>query len=165
MTHERRAVAPPRPEPDRPGHRELVLIVEDEPDFRELVELWVSRHGWRTATAADGLEVMRRFEEEAPDLVLLDLGLPGMDGLSVTEWMKQVDPGYQFRYDEGMRAVNARQSAGKDRLSGRALREAARYGQDYATGEFEKSINRLFKQAGLGDADIAGLVAAGALQV
>jgi two-component system KDP operon response regulator KdpE len=92
MTHERRTVAPPRPEPDRPGHGELVLIVEDEPDFRELVELWVSRHGWRTATAADGLEVMRRFEEEEPDLVLLDLGLPGMDGLSVTEWIRGVSP-------------------------------------------------------------------------
>lgn len=79
----------------------------------------------------------------------------GKTRLSVAEWMKQVDPGYQFRYDEGMRAVNARQSAGKDRLSGRALREAARYGQDYATGEFEKSINRLFKQAGLGDASVS----------
>ena len=73
-----------------PGHGELVLIVEDEPEFRELVELWVSRHGWRTATAADGLEVMRRFEEEAPDLVLLDLNLPGMDGWEVTEWIRRV---------------------------------------------------------------------------
>ncbi len=72
------------------GHGELVLIVEDEPEFRELVELWVSRHGWRTATAADGLEVMRRFEEEEPDLVLLDLNLPGMNGWEVTEWIRRV---------------------------------------------------------------------------
>lgn len=71
--------------------------------------------------------------------------------LSVSEWMKQVDPGYEFRFDEGMRGVTARQSAGKDRFSGRALREVTRYGQDYATGEFEKAINRLFKQAGMGD--------------
>jgi DNA-binding response OmpR family regulator len=67
-----------------------VLIVEDEPEFRELVELWVSRHGWRTATAADGLEVMRRFEEEEPALVLLDLNLPGMNGWEVTEWIRGV---------------------------------------------------------------------------
>jgi len=86
----RRIVRPPVPEPIVPGHGELVLIVEDEPEFRELVELWVSRHGWRTATAADGLEVMRRFEEEAPDLVLLDLNLPGMDGWEVTEWIRRV---------------------------------------------------------------------------
>jgi two-component system KDP operon response regulator KdpE len=86
----RRVVTPPAAVPPRPGHGELVLIVDDEPEFRELVELWVGRHGWRTATAADGLEVMRRFEEEAPDLVLLDLGLPGMDGWSVTAWIRDV---------------------------------------------------------------------------
>ena len=87
------AAAPPRRTHRRdelPGHGELVLIVEDEPEFRELVELWVGRHGWRTATAADGLEVMRRFEEEEPDLVLLDLNLPGMDGWQVTEWIRSV---------------------------------------------------------------------------
>ena len=86
----RRLIPPPVPEPPRPGTGELVLIVEDEPEFRELVELWVSRHGWRTVTAADGPEVMRRFVEEEPDLVLLDLNLPGMDGWEVTEWIRGV---------------------------------------------------------------------------
>jgi two-component system, OmpR family, KDP operon response regulator KdpE len=85
-----RIVAPPVPQPAVPGRGELVLIVEDEPEFRELVELWVSRHGWRTMTAADGLEVMRRFEQEEPELVLLDLNLPGMDGWEVTEWIRGV---------------------------------------------------------------------------
>ncbi len=86
----RRVVPPPTSEASRPGHGELVLIVDDEPEFRELVELWVSRQGWRTAAAADGLEVMRRFEEEAPDLVLLDINLPGLDGWQVTEWIRRV---------------------------------------------------------------------------
>lgn len=84
----RRTVTPPAPEAAVPGHGELVLIVEDEAEFRELVELWISRHGWRTATAADGLEVMRRFEQEVPDLILLDLNLPGMSGWQVTEWIR-----------------------------------------------------------------------------
>jgi DNA-binding response OmpR family regulator len=86
----RRMIPPPDPARPQPGRGELVLIVEDEPEFRELVELWVSRHGWRTAVAADGLEVMRRFEEEEPALVLLDLNLPGMDGWDVTEWIRRV---------------------------------------------------------------------------
>ena len=98
-----------------PGHGELVLIVEDEPEFRELVELWVSRHGWRTATAADGLEVMRRFEEEAPDLVLLDLNLPGMDGWEVTEWIRRVstrpDPDGHGHGRRGRRRPRPRQPA------------------------------------------------------
>jgi two-component system KDP operon response regulator KdpE len=84
----RRVVTPPGTEPVTPGRGELVLIVEDEADFRELVELWITRHGWRTATASDGLEVMRRFDEEAPDLVLLDLNLPGMSGWEVTRWIR-----------------------------------------------------------------------------
>lgn len=73
-----------------PGHGELILIVEDEPEFRELVELWVTRHGWRTAVASDGTEVLRRFDEEVPALVLLDLNLPVMDGWQVTEWIRSV---------------------------------------------------------------------------
>jgi two-component system KDP operon response regulator KdpE len=90
----RRTVAPPGPATadatELPGHGELILLVEDEPEFRDLVELWVSRHGWRTAVAADGTEVVRRFDEEVPALVLLDLNLPGMDGWKVTEWIRSV---------------------------------------------------------------------------
>ena len=93
----RRIVTPPGPIPggdvaELPGHGELVLIVEDEPEFRDLVELWVGRHGWRTAIAADGTEVVRRFDEEVPALVLLDLNLPGIDGWQVTEWIRSVGP-------------------------------------------------------------------------
>ena len=90
----RRASTRPSTGPGRqdslPGHGELILIVEDEPEFRELVELWVTRHGWRTAIAVDGNEVIRRFEEEPPELVLLDINLPGMDGWQVTEWIRSV---------------------------------------------------------------------------
>ena len=50
----------------------------------------MTRHGWRTSTASDGTEVIRRFEEEVPALVLLDLNLPGMDGWQVTEWIRSV---------------------------------------------------------------------------
>ena len=96
MSAARRA-APHRrpPEPagaagELPGHGELILIVEDEPEFRDLVELWVTRHGWRTAVAAGGQEVLSRFEEEEPALVLLDVNLPGMDGWQVTEWIRSV---------------------------------------------------------------------------
>lgn len=85
----RRVVTPPvSAGPDLPGHGELILIVEDEPEFRELVELWVTRHGWRTAVAVDGSEAIRRFAEEEPALVLLDLNLPGIDGWQVTEWIR-----------------------------------------------------------------------------
>lgn len=65
-----------------PGH-ERILIAEDEPEFAELLQLWLDRHGWRTTLARDGWEALRAFEEEVPDLVLLDIGLPGLDGWSL----------------------------------------------------------------------------------
>jgi len=59
---------------------ERILIVEDEPEFAELLRLWLDRHGWQTLMAHDGPEAMRLFEEQPPDLVLLDIGLPRLDG-------------------------------------------------------------------------------------
>jgi two-component system, OmpR family, KDP operon response regulator KdpE len=86
----RRLATPPMPQRPVPGRGELVLIVEDELEFRDLLELWVIRHGWRTAVAGDGEEAVRRFEEEEPDLVLLDLNLPGPNGWQVAEWIRSV---------------------------------------------------------------------------
>jgi two-component system KDP operon response regulator KdpE len=62
-----------------PG-RERILIVEDEPEFAELIRLWLDRHGWQTLLARDGWEALQQFERHRPDLVLLDIGLPGPDG-------------------------------------------------------------------------------------
>jgi DNA-binding response OmpR family regulator len=67
---------------------ERILVVEDEPSFAELTVLWLERHGWRTTVAADGAEALRAFDEERPDLVLLDLGLPGLDGWHVLEHIR-----------------------------------------------------------------------------
>lgn len=66
-----------------PGAR--ILIVEDEPEFADLLALWVERHGWRARVAHDGAEAVVSFEAEEPDLVLLDLSLPRLDGWQVIE--------------------------------------------------------------------------------
>jgi len=62
---------------------EQILIVEDEAEFAELMRLWLDREGWRTTVARDGEEGIRLFEELSPDLVLLDVGLPGIDGWEI----------------------------------------------------------------------------------
>ena len=71
---------------ERPAER--ILVVEDEPAFADLVVLWLERHGWRTTVARDGAEAIRRFELERPDLVLLDLGLPTLDGWRVIQQVR-----------------------------------------------------------------------------
>lgn len=66
-----------------------VLIVEDDPHAIELVRLYLSRDGHTVLTAGDGLEGLRLAREEHPDLMVLDLMLPGMDGLQVCRLVRQ----------------------------------------------------------------------------
>ena len=60
-----------------------VLIVEDEPDIRSLIVHHLEREGYRCRTAASGGEALARVRASVPDLLVLDLMLPGMDGLEV----------------------------------------------------------------------------------
>jgi len=58
-------------------------VVEDEPDIRRLVVLHLESDGFRCRTAANGLDALREAKANVPDLVVLDLMLPGLDGLEV----------------------------------------------------------------------------------
>src|SRR5262249_31895417 len=60
-----------------------VLVVEDEPDIRRLVVLHLERDGFRCRAVANGLDALREAKGNVPDLVVLDLMLPGLDGLEV----------------------------------------------------------------------------------
>ena len=63
------------------AHR--ILVVEDDPHIREIVRFALEKAGMRVVTARDGEEAMGRFVEAEPDLVVLDIGLPEIDGLEV----------------------------------------------------------------------------------
>jgi DNA-binding response OmpR family regulator len=65
-----------------------VLIVDDEPNIREVVGLYLSRDGHEVVSAADGEEALRLFHGLAPDLVVLDLMLPRLGGLEVCRRMQ-----------------------------------------------------------------------------
>jgi DNA-binding response OmpR family regulator len=67
------------------GHGERILVVEDEAAFAELIAFWLERHGWRPEIAPDGAHAIRSFEAETPALIVLDLGLPRVDGWHVIE--------------------------------------------------------------------------------
>jgi len=57
-----------------------VLVVDDEPHITDFIGLGLGREGYRTTAAADGIEALRLAQDDAPDLVVLDVMLPGMDG-------------------------------------------------------------------------------------
>ena len=59
------------------------LVVEDDPDIVELVTHYLAKEGWRVQALADGREALARVHAEGYDLIILDLQLPGMDGLAL----------------------------------------------------------------------------------
>jgi DNA-binding response OmpR family regulator len=65
-----------------------VLIVDDEPIVREVVVGYLQREGYRTLEAADGDRARELVERESPSLVVLDIMLPGIDGLELCRWIR-----------------------------------------------------------------------------
>ena len=68
---------------------ERILIVEDEPEFAGLLQLWIGRAGYEPLLAPTGNDALRRFYESHPDLVILDVALPGLDGWQVIERIRE----------------------------------------------------------------------------
>ncbi|MEW6048246.1 MAG: response regulator transcription factor [Bacillota bacterium] len=66
-----------------------VLVVDDEPSIVELVQFALQKEGFVTESASDGLEALEKVERAKPDLVLLDLMLPGLDGLEVCRQIRR----------------------------------------------------------------------------
>src|SRR3989442_6689672 len=66
-----------------------VLVVEDEPDIRRLIVLHLERDGFRCRTASTGPEALREARAVVPDLVVLDLMLPELDGLEVCRQLRR----------------------------------------------------------------------------
>ena len=67
---------------------ELILVVEDEPSIAEVVGLYLRRSGYDVIFASDGLEAQNQIEERSPDLIVLDLMLPIIDGFELTRWLR-----------------------------------------------------------------------------
>jgi DNA-binding response OmpR family regulator len=75
------------------GSGACVLVVDDEPMVREVLSRYLERDGFEVETAADGEAALSSFETRAPDLVLLDLMLPRIDGFEVFRRMRASRPG------------------------------------------------------------------------
>jgi len=65
-----------------------ILIVDDDPDILEGILMILDTQPYRTATAGDGIKCMKMMEEEVPDLLILDLLMPRMDGWGVIREMR-----------------------------------------------------------------------------
>ncbi len=65
-----------------------ILVVDDEPDVLALLTLMIKSQGYNVITASDGQEALEKARKEAPNLILLDVMLPKMDGYKVARMLK-----------------------------------------------------------------------------
>ncbi|MEK8030059.1 response regulator [Ideonella sp. DXS29W] len=70
----------------------LLLVVDDEPELRSLLAEYFGRHGYRVRTAEDAAVARRAVTEEAPALAVLDINMPGENGLSLARWLREFHP-------------------------------------------------------------------------
>src|ERR1041385_6196877 len=75
----------------RPSMSATILVVDDEKDIRELVQYNLERAGYRIVQCNSGEEALKRARASAPDAVVLDLLMPGVDGLSVLRSLREED--------------------------------------------------------------------------
>ncbi|MDH5315234.1 MAG: response regulator, partial [Gemmatimonadota bacterium] len=93
-----------------------ILVVDDEPDITALVAYHLAKAGYRVVTAASGAEALRAAREERPDLVILDLMLPGVSGYDVLAEMRTREE----TRDVGVILLTARREEA-DRIRGLSL--------------------------------------------
>ena len=74
-----------------------ILIVEDEPEIAKLIQLSLEKEGFSCHICRDGVNALRVFQEQQPDLIILDLMLPGLDGLEVCARIRR-KPGQKDPY-------------------------------------------------------------------
>lgn len=66
-----------------------ILIIDDEKPISDIIKFNLNKEGYETITAFDGREALKKFEEESPDLIILDLMLPELDGLEVAKEVRK----------------------------------------------------------------------------
>ncbi len=82
-----------------------VLVVDDEPAVRQLLVDYLMRHGFTCTTASSGQDAMEAVEQDQYDLVLMDVRMPGVDGITALREIKHQHPAQQVMMMTGAREV------------------------------------------------------------
>jgi two-component system KDP operon response regulator KdpE len=112
-----------------------VLIVDDDPALLRVVEVGLTARGYTVTTASNGAEALASVERDEPDVVILDLGLPDMDGIDVAD---------HLRRRKASASIVVLSADGADDRKVRALEEGA---DDYLTKPF--SMSELLARVGV----------------
>lgn len=134
-----------------------ILVVDDDPAMVGAITALVGTEGHQVITAYDGLTAVKRFRDEAPDLVLLDLAMPGPDGFSVTG---------QIRASSNVPILVVSGESG-EQAKVKALEIGA---DDYLTKPFGKAellarISAIMRRADAASTGVAGATGGGPLEI
>src|SRR5438045_5836310 len=102
--------------PSEASEPQRILVVDDEPDITALVAYHLAKEGYRVTTAGTGADALRSAREERPDMVVLDLMLPGHSGFEVLAELRRRDE----TRDVGVLLLTARKEE-PDRIKGLSL--------------------------------------------
>src|SRR5512140_1264410 len=127
--------------------KKSILIVEDEPSIAEVVALYLQRAGFQTLHAADGLTARSLLENQSPDLGIIDIMLPELDGLALTRWLRD-------RSDMPIILLTARR-AEADRIAGLELGADDYVVKPFSPQELVSRVRAVLRRAGRDGNDAA----------
>ena len=88
---------------NRAPEQKTILLVEDFDDTRLMTKLWLTKKGYRVVEAENGAEAVDLAQSEQPDLIIMDMMMPGVDGLDATRQIRE----YQSLQETPIVAVSA----------------------------------------------------------
>lgn len=131
-----------------------LIVVDDEADVRRMLEDYLGGAGYDVCSAGDGIGLRRQLEQGAADLVVLDLGLPGEDGLSLARWLRE-------RHDLGIVMLTGADTP-LDRILGLEVGADDYIGKPFAPRELAARIEAVLRRRR--PADLATPLPTGALR-
>ncbi len=137
-----------------------VLVVDDEADITALVAYHLAKAGYRVATAANGRDALHAAREERPDLVVLDLMLPGVSGYDVLAELRRRDE----TRDIGVILLTARKDE-PDRIKGLSLGADDYLPKPFSPEELVLRVGAVLRRLAAPAVTAGGLLTAGALVI